>query len=400
MPAETKWRVRHQGKEIGEFTEAEIRVKRIHGQIPPDATVSREDVEETSIGLAFPVHLNEEILDKRIERCVDECTRKEAAAFRGHIEGYLRYVQWFVGIVATLAAILSGLSLVHANKRLDLARSDARTAISETKDHAKDRIDGVVSTIRLDMNKQFKKYKDALVSEAEDEIRSKVGGLTEEMTSAVSNAADDARKTAVDEVQGLAMDAGVNMLREKFDEVLRLDPERLGKWVKEAVLSAGSILPWPGPISDKEGKPPPDGWLLCNGASLPQEGEYANLHRAIGTAWGPADPEKARTHFNLPDLRGMFLRGAGANGNPQFQYAGDATREVGKPQQHQYQAHTHQRTPKVPESDPREEHKHAPSTSPDCKDKHGTEAAATVSSGFCDDETRPNNYAVHWIIKY
>lgn len=49
----------------------------------------------------------------------------------------------------------------------------------------------------------------------------------------------------------------------------------------------------------------PSGYLECNGASLERTGTYADLFSAIGTAWGAADS----SHFNLPDLRGRFLRG-------------------------------------------------------------------------------------------
>jgi len=52
------------------------------------------------------------------------------------------------------------------------------------------------------------------------------------------------------------------------------------------------------------GATPPSGYLECNGASLLRT-SYADLFAAIGFAWGAADG----THFNLPDLRGRFLRG-------------------------------------------------------------------------------------------
>ena len=48
----------------------------------------------------------------------------------------------------------------------------------------------------------------------------------------------------------------------------------------------------------------PANYLYCNGASLARTG-YAALYNVIGTNWGTADSN----HFNLPDLRGFFLRG-------------------------------------------------------------------------------------------
>ncbi len=48
----------------------------------------------------------------------------------------------------------------------------------------------------------------------------------------------------------------------------------------------------------------PNGWLECNGASLLRS-DYPTLFAIIGTTFGAADG----THFNLPDLRGYFVRG-------------------------------------------------------------------------------------------
>ncbi|MGT3004369.1 phage tail protein [Pasteurella multocida] len=50
---------------------------------------------------------------------------------------------------------------------------------------------------------------------------------------------------------------------------------------------------------------PPSGWLKANGAAVSRT-TYAALFAAIGTTFGAGD---GRTTFNLPDLRGEFLRG-------------------------------------------------------------------------------------------
>jgi hypothetical protein len=50
---------------------------------------------------------------------------------------------------------------------------------------------------------------------------------------------------------------------------------------------------------------PPIGWLQANGAAVSRT-LYANLFAAIGTMFGVGD---GVTTFNLPDLRGEFLRG-------------------------------------------------------------------------------------------
>ena len=50
---------------------------------------------------------------------------------------------------------------------------------------------------------------------------------------------------------------------------------------------------------------PPEGWLECDGAALSRTA-YADLFSAINTTYGAGD---GTTTFNLPDLRGEFVRG-------------------------------------------------------------------------------------------
>jgi microcystin-dependent protein len=49
--------------------------------------------------------------------------------------------------------------------------------------------------------------------------------------------------------------------------------------------------------------------MLCDGSAVSRS-TYANLFTAIGTGWGSGD---GATTFNLPDLRGRFLRGVDPN---------------------------------------------------------------------------------------
>lgn len=49
----------------------------------------------------------------------------------------------------------------------------------------------------------------------------------------------------------------------------------------------------------------PDGYLICDGSPVSRT-EYADLFAALGTVWGEGD---GTTTFNIPDLRGEFLRG-------------------------------------------------------------------------------------------
>ncbi|SDU08373.1 tail fiber protein [Stappia sp. ES.058] len=61
---------------------------------------------------------------------------------------------------------------------------------------------------------------------------------------------------------------------------------------------AGSIMPF-------ATSTPPAGWLVCNGASV-SRATYTDLFATVGTTFGSGD---GSTTFNLPDLRGEFVRG-------------------------------------------------------------------------------------------
>lgn len=75
----------------------------------------------------------------------------------------------------------------------------------------------------------------------------------------------------------------------------------------------------------------PSGWLECNGAAV-SRATYATLYAAIGTAYGVGD---GSTTFNIPDLRGEFVRGwDNARGV-------DAGRVLGSSQTEMIGPHTH-----------------------------------------------------------
>jgi len=89
----------------------------------------------------------------------------------------------------------------------------------------------------------------------------------------------------------------------------------------------------------------PHGWLLCDGREI-KIAEYPELYDTVGTAWGAGN---GRTTFNLPDLRGRFLRGAdlGAGRDPDAStraasaYGGFEGDDVGTVQGDSLQSHSH-----------------------------------------------------------
>ena len=101
-----------------------------------------------------------------------------------------------------------------------------------------------------------------------------------------------------------------------------------GKLLAEMV--SGSILS-PGAIQYFAMQTAPAGFLKANGAAVSRT-TYAPLFNAIGTKFGVGD---GSTTFNVPDLRGFFLR-SWSDGS-----AADAGREFGSYQDSDNKSHNH-----------------------------------------------------------
>jgi microcystin-dependent protein len=158
--------------------------------------------------------------------------------------------------------------------------------------------------------------------------------------------------------------------------------------------AANGLCP-PGAIMAYMGTNAPPGWLLCDGSPVSRT-QYAALFSVVGTASGSGD---GSTTFNLPDLRGMFLRGAnGSQSNTNFwdpdvswrtnEFAGgNAGNAVGSVQADQFRSHYHSN-----------------GTAPlgDAVQPGGfgspTTFGNTGSTG--GNETRPKNVYVNYIIRY
>lgn len=175
------------------------------------------------------------------------------------------------------------------------------------------------------------------------------------------------------------------------------------KTLQDAINQAtppGSILAFGGPVV-------PAGWLPCDGKAV-NRADYPALYTAIGTVHGSGD---GASTFNLPDLRGRFLRGVdhgtgrdpdatirlpGANGGQ----SGDA--------------------PGTVQDDAFTRHKHAVQASVGtavcqldggctglagwasgvAKMTYGTATLPYISTEGGSQETRPKNVGVDFIIKY
>jgi len=180
-------------------------------------------------------------------------------------------------------------------------------------------------------------------------------------------------------------------------------------------MLVGSVTAFAGPL-DPENLERLErlGWLPADGRELARD-RYQALFAVIGEHWGAGD---GRTTFNVPDLRGHFLRGvSGHSGvdagvaereprHPGAAEAPDAFRnQVGSYQADRLRAHVHgvERKPRLGE-----ERYYAfgfPYTSnvaldpADIGDEDGDGAGHGEGAGAGNEETRPINAYVEWLVK-
>ncbi len=91
-----------------------------------------------------------------------------------------------------------------------------------------------------------------------------------------------------------------------------------------ANMLRGMVVPFPMTT-------PPEGWLVCDGRAVSRT-TYAALFALVGTSYGSGN---GSTTFNLPDLRGEFIRGVDQERGI------DPDRALGSGQADAVKAHTH-----------------------------------------------------------
>ena len=154
----------------------------------------------------------------------------------------------------------------------------------------------------------------------------------------------------------------------------------------------------PGTIITYAGRNIPQGYLPCDG-SVQNKRNYPVLYTHLGTIWGSGDGSPGS--FNLPDLRGMFLRGVdGSAGKDPDKvhriafYNGGATgNNVGSYQPDSLAAHNH----KINRQD-------AANTGGGggmllAEDNINGTAKFPSQDSSDNQETRPKNANVYYIIK-
>lgn len=159
-----------------------------------------------------------------------------------------------------------------------------------------------------------------------------------------------------------------------------------------ATLSTVDLSPLPpGTVICHAASSPPAGFLECNGAAVSRS-TYADLFAAIGTAHGAGD---GSTTFNVPDLRGEFVRGWD-NGR-----GVDSGRTFGSAQDGAIQSHDHQSrlyADGKPQADGAATGTYAsPSYAYNSANTSGNICMTSAAGGA---ETRPRNVSLLYVIKF
>lgn len=177
-------------------------------------------------------------------------------------------------------------------------------------------------------------------------------------------------------------------------------------------VPVGSIIPFAGEVTPKntgeEYTSPVEelGWMVCDGREL-ETHEYPELFSALGTLYGGKLTSGDNfSYFNIPDLRGMFLRGIGndeASTESRTKASGGKDNCVGSTQGFAVQKHVHVYTspiagtvsPGVLAAVPVDN-----STNPKDTTEAPTESVMQGKVQVSEYETRPTNIFVHYLIKY
>jgi len=134
----------------------------------------------------------------------------------------------------------------------------------------------------------------------------------------------------------------------------------------------------------------PSGYLECDGAAVSRT-TYSDLFTAIGTTWGNGD---GSTTFNLPDLRGEFVRGwASDRRGDGVDPSSDVGRVFASSQDDGIRQHTHGYN-----GGNLKELQGDNAGRDDYAGSGGTTSANTANADG-DNETRPRNIAMMYVIK-
>lgn len=180
----------------------------------------------------------------------------------------------------------------------------------------------------------------------------------------------------------------------------------------DVTLPVGSIVPFAGNANSyknptQNASPPSTqpvecfGWMLCDGSSL-KASEYPELYVVLGNLYGTSGSGKDTT-FNLPDLRGQFLRGVGtdqASLENRIAAPGGTASGVGSTQEDALQTHEHTYTEPTGSPAPGETGEGTATVNTEAKTSPPVETPGTTLKKISQYETRSTNTFLNYLIKY
>ena len=189
-------------------------------------------------------------------------------------------------------------------------------------------------------------------------------------------------------------DLGVNVDTGEGELYTQMKIRRVGMqsaYTEQIPMPTGTIIPYAG--ADE-----PSGWFICSG-QIVSRATYGDLFSVISTTYGVGD---GSTTFGIPDLRGLFVRGAGTNATHTMANGSYFTAALGVYDSDMFQGHYHSATTTA----------HNVNTGGGLARPSGTyinNGAVTVTGPTTDsahgtnrhgDETRPANMPLNYIIKH
>lgn len=172
-------------------------------------------------------------------------------------------------------------------------------------------------------------------------------------------------------------------------EAIKLDgkvkTDFLMKEERNDLVPIGTVLIWPSNVT------PPADYTECNGKYL-NKSTYSSLYSVLGTRYGSTSSD-----FRVPDYRGLFLRGwtNGAN-----QYDPSYTRAIGSVQTESFKSHTHPLIEAISKDHTGATDYSEPGSPLTGEATRGQVDRTTHIRATGGSETRPDNRAVMFIIKY
>ena len=197
------------------------------------------------------------------------------------------------------------------------------------------------------------------------------------MKNALQNAPDVFIPDATETQKGIIRIATENEVANGVDDTTAVTPKKLKNQINRSGLGnpTGAVIAFAGGSV-------PDGYLLCDGSEVLRT-IYEDLFDVIGCDFGDGN---GATTFNLPDLRGEFVRGLD-NGR-----GVDSNRTLGSSQTQSIQSHKH-----ALDVGPASSVSNRPGGGNRASNADTGETRAFPSDP--NSETRPRNVALNYIIK-